>query len=101
MFLKMAACRTSAVLSNLGRILDASPVPRDSEGRLLLGTVRLDGIDATSPIRYKTSLAIVALTYAGRLSLTARYDARLIPDEEARAFMEIYHSFISGSASLT
>lgn len=101
MFLKMAVCRTSAVLSNLGRILDASPVPRDSEGRLLLGTARLDGIDATSPIRYKTSLAIVALTYAGRLSLTARYDARLIPDEEARAFMEIYHSFISGSASLT
>ena len=101
MFLKMAVCRTSAVLSNLGRILDASPVPRDSEGRLLLGTARLDGIDATSPIRYKTSLAIVALTYAGRLSLTARYDARLIPDEDARAFMEIYHSLISESVSLT
>lgn len=101
MFLKMAICRTSAVLSNLGRILDASPLPRDSEGRLLLGTARLDGIDATSPIRYKTSLAVVALTYAGRLSLTARYDARLIPDEEARAFMDIYHSLISESFSLT
>lgn len=101
LFLKMAVCRTSAVLSNLGRILDDSPLPRDSEGRLLLGAARLDGIDATSPIRYKTSLAVVALTYAGRLSLTARYDARLIPDEEARAFMDIYHSLISESVSLT
>ena len=101
MFLKMPTCRTSAVLSNLGRILDNSPLPRDSEGRVLWGTARLDGIEATSPIRYKTSLAVVALTYAGRLSLTARYDGRLIPDDEARAFMNIYHSLISESVSLT
>ncbi len=93
-FLKLPTCRSTGVLSNLGRVFDDSPLARDAAGRISLGNACLDRIDANAPLRYKTELSIVGLTYAGALNLCMRYDSRLINDEEADRFIDVFRSFL-------
>ncbi|MGI6400717.1 MAG: condensation domain-containing protein [Thermoguttaceae bacterium] len=93
-FLHLPTCRATGVFSNLGRYLDKSPLKRDEEGRIMLGDARIDRIESVPPIRYKTNLAIAALTYAGELDLGVSYDPRLMTGDEAQEFLKIFRSLI-------
>ncbi|MBR0224455.1 MAG: hypothetical protein IJL92_00210 [Thermoguttaceae bacterium] len=95
--LRIPLCRSTGVFSNLGRVLEDSPLKRDEQGRLMLGDVVLEHIDGKASLRHKTALSAVTLTYAGELSLCVCYDSRLISKEEARRFNEIFRSYLHQS----
>lgn len=92
--LRSSACRSTCVLSNLGRVLEASSTRKDENGRVVLGDATLERVEAEAPIRYKTALSVVGLTYAGELNLCVHYDSRLITNDQAREFARIYRELL-------
>lgn len=94
LILKTPVSRSTAVLSNLGRILEKTPLKRDERGRIMLGDACLTQVEGESPIRHKTSLSVVVFTYAGELNLCAHYDSRLISESEMAAFLQILRSYL-------
>jgi hypothetical protein len=82
-------CWASAVLSNLGRVLETSPLAR-REPRLALPGAVLEGIDFLPPLRALTHAALGVLTYAGRLALALHYDARAIRPLQAEDLIETF-----------
>ncbi len=89
-FLRFPTCRATSVFTNLGKIFDAFPAPRDEFGRIVLGESVLEDVVSKSPIRHKTATAVAAHTYAGQLSLCLHYDSRIISHEDAERFNEIF-----------
>lgn len=84
-------CRSTGVLSNLGRVMEIAPVPRNEEGKIQLGSNVLEFVDAAPPIRSQTMLSFSALTYAGTLRLCLRYDNHFLTPEDARTFLDFFH----------
>lgn len=68
-------CLTSAVLSNLGRIFDNTPL-RCHEGRLLAGGLVVEAVDTAPPVRTGSGFSCTVYTYADQMSLTLLYDRR-------------------------
>ncbi len=66
-------CMVSCVLTNLGKTLVHSPLPRQAD-RLVAGNVTLEGFDSVAPIRPYTCASFAATTYANRLTITLHYD---------------------------
>ncbi|MBP3693955.1 MAG: hypothetical protein J6J31_05920 [Thermoguttaceae bacterium] len=95
-FLRSSKCRATGVLSNLGRVMELAPVPRDPDGRIRLGECVLESIDAAPPIRFKTLISFSALTYAGTLRLCLRYDDRFMKPKDADDFLRIFHEKLMG-----
>ncbi len=83
-------CETTCVLSNLGRAMADSPLPRSSEMKIVAGNVVLDGIDFFTPIRDGTSVAMALIYYAGGLQLCMQYDSRHITSVQADDLMATY-----------
>ena len=83
-------CETTCVLSNLGRAMADSPLPRSSEMKIVAGNVVLDGIDFFTPIRDGTSVAMALIYYAGGLQLCMQYDSRHITNVQADDLMATY-----------
>ncbi|MDR1958628.1 MAG: WS/DGAT domain-containing protein [Planctomycetaceae bacterium] len=92
--LKSPKCRATSVLSNLGRVFESLPFPRQPDGRLIVGDAVLEEVDATPPIRSGTLISLSALTYAGRLRLTLRYDAKNMTAEQANDLLAIFFSLL-------
>ncbi|MDO4630049.1 MAG: hypothetical protein Q4C70_12785, partial [Planctomycetia bacterium] len=90
-FLRSKKCRSTGVLSNLGRVLELAPVPRNEDGTIQLGDCRLLFVDAAPPIRFKTLISFSALTYAGALRLCLRYDSHFLTPQDAEHFLSIFH----------
>jgi NRPS condensation-like uncharacterized protein len=88
MALRKNICRSTAVLSNLGRVLESLPIPRRSDDRLIVGDAVLETVDASPPIRPGTLISFSALTYAKRLRLILRYDAENMTAEQADDFLQ-------------
>ena len=61
---------------------------------MVLGDATLERVEAEAPIRYKTALSVVGLTYAGELNLCVHYDSRLITNDQAREFARIYRELL-------
>ena len=87
-FLNLPVCRASSVFTNLGRVFDDLPLPRE-DGKLKLGDATLERIESKAPIRRKTATSVAACTYAGRFCCSLCYDSRLLTEEDADAFLEI------------
>lgn len=87
--LRKKRCRATAVLSNLGRTLDAVPLPRNEEGKLKAGLAVLDSIDASPPLRPGTQVSFSALTYADCLRLILRYDSKMMPEKLAADLLQL------------
>jgi hypothetical protein len=83
-------CETTCVLSNLGRAMADSSLPRSSEKKIVAGNVVLDGIDFFTPIRDGTSVAMALIYYAGGLQLCMQYDSRHITNVQADDLMATY-----------
>ena len=88
--LRAPVSRASCVLSNLGRVLEKTPILRDAQGRAVVGDATLEQVEVEAPIRHKTALSVVGFTYAGELNLCVHYDSRLITNEQAQAFAQIF-----------
>lgn len=99
MFLDSSKCRSTGVLSNLGRVLEIAPVPRTPEGKIQLGESVLEFVDAAPPIRSQTMISFSALTYAGALRLCLRYDHHFMTLSDANEFLKIFHEKLISSLS--
>ncbi|MDR2641230.1 MAG: hypothetical protein LBC74_00385 [Planctomycetaceae bacterium] len=93
--LRTRECRATAVLSNLGRVFESLPVLRRADGCLMIGGAVLEEVDATPPIRFGTLISISALTYAGKLRLILRYDAKNMTQDNADQFLKTYFNYIT------
>jgi len=82
-------CETTCVLSNLGRVMAASPLPRCNE-RIVAGNVVLDGVDFFAPVRSGTAVSMALVYYAGGLRLCMQYDSRRITEAQADDLMATY-----------
>ena len=82
-------CEATCVLSNLGRALADSPLPRRNE-KIVAGNVLLDGIDFFAPVREGTAVAVALVYYAGGLQVCLQYDSRRITKAQAGDLMATY-----------
>lgn len=73
----------SALLSNLMRPFDDSPLPRDEAGDLRVGTATLRSLEFYPPLRPYMCAAYGAATYAGRLTLALNADPRFLSPTDA------------------
>jgi hypothetical protein len=80
-------CFATAVFSNMGRVLNGLPLPRENH-RLVCGDVVLEELLGVPPIRPLTRAALVALTYAGQLTLCARCDPRFFSGASTQRFLD-------------
>ena len=79
----------TVVFSNLGRVYARSRLAR-ADGHLACGNVVLEGIAAVPPIRPQTRAALVAMEYAGQLSLSLRCDPHLFTPADSQALLDQY-----------
>ncbi|MBQ6107875.1 MAG: hypothetical protein IJK97_06665, partial [Thermoguttaceae bacterium] len=96
--LKSRRCRSTGVLSNLGRVMGLAPVPRNEDGTIQLGTSRLEFIDAAPPIRSQTMISFSALTYANALRLCLRYDQNFLTTADAESFLAAFYRNLNEKA---
>lgn len=89
-FLHSGSCRSTGVLSNLKRVFTDVPVPRDPEGKILLGPCVLESVDAAPPIRSKTMVSVSALTYANCLRLCFRCDGHFLSVPAIENFLKTF-----------
>ncbi|MDH3717740.1 MAG: condensation domain-containing protein [Planctomycetota bacterium] len=82
-----AHCQGTGVISNLVSPWETSELRRE-DGKLVMGDVVLQRADFLPPLRPYTSVALGAVTYAGRLCLALHYDARVLNREEADELLE-------------
>jgi hypothetical protein len=92
-------CDATCVLSNLGRAMADSPLPRCNE-RIVAGNVVLDGIDFFSPVRQGTAVSMALIYYAGGLRLCMHYDSRHITEAQAGDLMATYLRTIRASTGM-
>ncbi len=91
--LKSKKCLATAVLSNLGRVLERVPLPRNDDGTIQLGDSRLLFIDAGPPI-LKSLISFSALTYAGALRLCLRYNSHFMTRKETEQLLSIFREML-------
>jgi len=94
------SCEATCVLSNLGRAMADSPLPRCNE-KIVAGNVILDGVDFFAPVRNGTAVSMVLIYYAGGLRLCMHYDSRHITEAQADDLMATYLREIRESTSGT
>jgi hypothetical protein len=82
-------CEATCVLSNLGRAMADSPLPRRN-ARIVAGNVVLEGVDFFVPVRKGTAASMAMIYYAGGLNLCMHYDSRYITEDQADDLMATY-----------
>jgi hypothetical protein len=92
-------CEATCVLSNAGRAMADSPLPRCRD-RIVAGNVVLEGIDFFSPIRRGTAVSMALIYYAGGLRLCMHYDSRHITEAQAGDLMATYLRTIRASIDM-
>ncbi|MDO5113744.1 MAG: hypothetical protein Q4E67_05165 [Planctomycetia bacterium] len=88
--LKSRKCRSTCVVSNLGRVLENLPFPRNAVGNYELGSAELYQVDAAPPIRPRSLLSFSVLTYGSRLRLCLRYDEHFLSLSQADEILETF-----------
>ena len=87
--LRQNKCMSSCVFSNLGIILNRTPLPR-RDGKLAIGEMILDQVDFIAPLRPLTAAAFCVYTYAGRLTVNLHFDPRSISRPQADSLLELF-----------
>ncbi len=82
-------CTVSCFLSNFGRVLARSPLPK-CDDRLVVGDTQLESLQVLAPLRPYNCAPFVVHQYAGRLELDMRYDSDVLTPVQARRLMEMY-----------
>ncbi|MDR3183163.1 MAG: hypothetical protein LBT89_09655, partial [Planctomycetaceae bacterium] len=99
LMLKPQQCRSTAVLSNLGRVFETLPLPKRDDGKLIVGGAVLEEVDAAPPIRFGTLISFSMLTYADQLRYILRYDSQNMTKAQAENFLQCFLANSSGSPS--
>jgi len=89
-------CLYSMLLTNIGPVLAASPLPRDDR-RLIVGDTLLEDVEFLPVTRPLQCLGIAVSTYAGRLSLGMHYDSRVVTADRAKELLDDYVGAIRAS----
>lgn len=79
-------CITTAVVSNVGRLFEETPLGR-RDGKLLAGGLMVEAVDAAPPARRGSGISCMLSTYGGRLSLAMQYDRRAYSAAIARELL--------------
>lgn len=82
-------CMSSCVFSNLGVILNRTPLPRKN-GKLAIGETVLDKVDFIAPLRPMTAAAFCVYTYAGGLTLNLHFDPQSISKLQANELLDMF-----------
>ncbi|MGO9111616.1 MAG: WS/DGAT domain-containing protein [Thermoguttaceae bacterium] len=82
-------CEATCVLSNLGRAMADSPLPR-RDGKVLVANLVLDEINFFAPVRNGTAVTVALVFYAGELHICMQYDSRRITQAQADDLMATY-----------
>ena len=90
-------CMSSCVFSNLGVILNRTPLPRKN-GKLAIGETVLENVDFIAPLRPMTAAAFCVSTYAGCLTLNLHFDPRSISKLQADDLLNMFARRIEESS---
>ncbi len=84
-------CFTTAVISNIGEVRRAlaNRFPL-KKGRCVAGSVTLEALLGSAPVRPQTGVAIALGTYAGHLFINATCDPHVFTHADASAFLDLY-----------
>ncbi|MGB6044507.1 MAG: hypothetical protein WBF93_15215 [Pirellulales bacterium] len=91
-----AVCQGTCVISNLVSPWKDSALC-NSDGKLVIDGIILQGVEFLPPVRPYTSAAIGAVTYAGRLSLALHFDSRVLDAQEADGILSTYVDYLNQS----
>ena len=91
-------CLGTAVFSSLGAAF-AGTKRLGTDGRLCVGELVLDEIEAAPPVRPGTLASFAILTYAKRLTICLSYDARLLSADQAADLLTLLIDGIRTSIS--
>lgn len=80
-------CLASAAMSNLGVLCAGNPL-LGRDRRMVSGGLILESVEVVLPLRPLTHLAVVALNYGGKLSLTISHDSQWIDAADGRELLE-------------
>jgi len=89
----------TVVLSNIGRLMAHSRLPR-SEDRLLCGNVILEHITGAPPIRRNTRAALIVGEYGGTTTISLRCEPRLFNSVDTRALLDTYVARLRETAAV-
>jgi hypothetical protein len=92
-------CLVSAVVSNLGRMFERTPVT-GPDGKLVAGGLTIDTIQCAPPHRIQSGLSFVIATYAGELSLVMNYDRRRFTRHAAEQLLRSIARQVERSAGI-
>lgn len=91
----------TAVLSNLGRLVGRDVgLSADDEGRLVAGGLTIDRVITAPNGRPGTAAVIVALTYAGRLTLSLRYERDALSEQGAAELLDDFVAQLRETATI-
>jgi len=79
-------CQASMVFTNLGKVYARSPL-RDTEQRIVSGGLVIENVEAVAPLTPYLCAAFTAMQYAKQLSLSLRYDPRVIQRDAAESLL--------------
>jgi NRPS condensation-like uncharacterized protein len=93
--IRQKRCWSSCVLTNLGRVFRNADLPRrdgkiELDGAVDGGTMTLERVSASPPIRPWTVFGITAVTYGDEISLTLHYDTVAVTAETAERFFAAF-----------
>jgi hypothetical protein len=89
-------CLYSTVLTNLGPVFAATPMPR-SQRRLVVDDLTLDGVEFVPITRPLQCVGFSVTIYAGRITLAMRYDSRVLGPNQAQEVLDCYVSALRSS----
>lgn len=88
--LNPSKCRSSAVLSNMGIVLNNPNLPMSSKDQVISGNVKLNDIIIMGPLRHQTPINFVSYTYAQTFYISLNYDSRLFKQDEANQLLNLF-----------
>lgn len=93
-------CYATCVFSNLGRVLDRTPLPC-CDGKLTAGGLTLESVAMAPPVRPHTPIGLACITYAGRPRFVLNYDRRVLSGASAEElFAEILRQVGAANSSI-
>lgn len=85
---KPRRCQTSMVFSNMGRIFETSRLPITPDGQVQADQLKLTGLEVLAPVAPLMHVAIMTFHYAGRITLSLRYDGQAISGTNAARLLQ-------------
>ena len=91
-------CQTSIVFSNMGKLFETTSLPKNADGRLIADGVTLHSCDVLAPLAPLMRTAFTAYHYAGRITLSLRFDSNVFTAADAQRLLGL---LVQRIASLT